>query len=82
MEIRYPIGVRPLEDYRLFITFDNGEERIFDVKPYLSDVFFAPLKNISVFNTVKINPLSVEWMNDIDIAPEELYLDSIAVGTG
>jgi hypothetical protein len=23
--------------------------------------------------------LTVEWMNDIDIAPEELYLDSVAV---
>jgi hypothetical protein len=32
-----PVYVEPLEDYQLLLRFDNKEERIFDVKPYLED---------------------------------------------
>ena len=28
------VKVVPIEEYRLLITFDNFEEKIFDVKPY------------------------------------------------
>jgi hypothetical protein len=42
----YPIKVEPLELYQLLITFDNKEQRMFDVVPYLSDDFFAPLRQI------------------------------------
>jgi hypothetical protein len=66
-----------MENYRLLVTFDNQERRIFDVKPYLTDTFFSALSNPYVFNTVHVNPLTVGWSNDI--APEELYLDSIPV---
>jgi hypothetical protein len=27
--------VRPLDDYLLLLTFENGEKRQFDMKPYL-----------------------------------------------
>jgi hypothetical protein len=37
MESHYPVSVTPLEDYKLSLTFDNDEKRIFDVKPYLED---------------------------------------------
>jgi hypothetical protein len=33
METHSPINVKPLADYRLLITFDNEEERIFDMNP-------------------------------------------------
>ncbi len=77
MESYYPVAVKPLPQYRLLLTFDNKEERIFDVAPYLSDTFFAPLKNMAVFNSVKINPLTVEWAGGIDICPDELYYNSV-----
>jgi hypothetical protein len=72
----YPIEVEPLEQYQLIITFDNKEQRIFDVVPYLSDDFFAPLSNPTIFKTVKINPLTIEWAGGIDICPDELYYNS------
>ncbi|MDR1538028.1 MAG: DUF2442 domain-containing protein [Clostridiales bacterium] len=67
----YPVEVKPLEQYRLLITFDNKERRVFDVAPYLDDIFFAPLRNPSILNSVKINPLSVEWAGGIDMCPDE-----------
>lgn len=76
MESFFPIEVKPLQDYRLLITFDNKEQRIFDVTPYLSDSFFAPLRNLAIFQTAKINPLTVEWAGGIDICPDELYYNS------
>ncbi len=30
------IDVKPLDDYVLRLTFENGEEKTFDVKPYLT----------------------------------------------
>jgi len=71
-----PIDVKPLPEYRLLITFDNKERRIFDVTPYLSDSFFAPLRNLAVFQSAKINPLTIEWAGGIDMCPDELYYNS------
>ena len=79
MEIHYPIDVKVLEAYKLIITFDNNEQRIFDVAPYLNDTFFASLRNQTVFNSVKINPISIEWVGGIDICPDELYYNGVPV---
>lgn len=76
MNSYYPIDVKPLEHYRLLITFDNKEKRVFDVTPYLSDSFFAPLRDPAVFKTAKISPLTVEWAGGIDMCPDELYCNS------
>ena len=79
MNSYYPIEVKPLEQYKLLITFDNKEQRIFDVTPYLNDNFFMPLRNPTIFRTAKINPITVEWMGGIDICPDELYYNSYPV---
>jgi len=77
MESYYPVAVKPLKNYKLLITFNNKEKRIFDVAPYLSDNFFAPLNSLSVFNSVKISPISLEWIGGIDMCPDELYYNSM-----
>ncbi len=79
MESYYPVDVKALEPYRLLVTFDNNEQRIFDVAPYLGDSFFAPLSNTAVFKSVRLNPLTVEWAGGIDICPDELYCNSTPV---
>ncbi len=77
MESHYPKKVKTLPDYKLFITFDNKEKRIFDMKPYLEDKYFSPLKDMSKFKTAKINPITIEWDGEIDICPDELYFNSV-----
>jgi hypothetical protein len=72
----YPIKVKLLDQYKLLITFDNKERRVFDAEPYLSDNFFAPLRNPSIFNSVTISPISLEWAGGIDMCPDELYYNS------
>ena len=79
MESYYPVEVKPLEHYKLLITFDNMEQRLFDVSPYLNDDFFAPLRNQTIFNSVKISPVSIEWLGGIDMCPDELYYNSVKI---
>lgn len=73
------IDVKPLEGYRLRLTFANREERVFDVSPYLTVGRFSELRNVSLFNTVVIKFDSVAWANQLDLDPELLYRDSIAL---
>lgn len=70
------IDVKPLANYELLIKFDNGEEKTFDVKPYMDHKLFEELKNKALFKTVKIGGLSIEWVNGADICPDELYNNS------
>ena len=46
MEIRpRAIAVTPLENYRLLLTFDNHERKIFDVTPYIHGNWYGELQN-------------------------------------
>lgn len=38
-------GVRPLEDYRLWVRFNTGEVRVVDFKPLLEEPAFAALRD-------------------------------------
>ena len=71
------VELKVKDDYKLELLFDNGEEKIFDLKPYLDYKFFENLKNYSYFNSVKIGGLSIEWPNGEDICPDELYFNSV-----
>lgn len=63
------------EDHILLITFDNGDQRKYDVKPLLEHEVFAPLKNLSFFKTVKVETggYAVVWNEAIDISEYELW---------
>lgn len=80
MEIRpRAIAVTPLENYRLLLTFDNHERKIFDVTPYIHGNWYGELQNPEIFKSVRIAGLSVEWPNGQDICPDCLYNDSVSV---
>ena len=70
------IKVKLLENYMLEIVFNNGEMKLFDVKPYFKFKQFKELKNENEFRKVKIAGLSIEWENGADICPDELYYNS------
>jgi len=72
-------SVKPLEGYKLLIKFENGEERIFDVSPYLNIGKFAELKSFPLFNSVVVKFDSIEWANHLDIDPEVLYEKSVKI---
>ena len=72
-------NVKANDDYTLLLTFITGEKKIFDFKPLLEDYYFGPLKNIDFFKKAHISGRSVIWNDEIDIAPEYLYENSIPI---
>ncbi|MEJ7680100.1 MAG: DUF2442 domain-containing protein [Segetibacter sp.] len=72
-------NVQPLSNYLLRLTFENGEQKIFDMKPYLETGIFQGLKDESIFKTAKVTFDTVEWANQADIDPETLYHESKAL---
>lgn len=67
-------GVRPLDDYILWVRFNNGETKLFDMKTILDHPAFSPLKDPEVFKSVYIDYGATVWEDgNIDIAPEYLY---------
>ena len=73
-----PIDVKPLEDYKLLITFQNDEHKIFDVKPLLEFPIYQKLKNKGFFSIAKADGMCVFWDEAIDICPDKLYENSIS----
>ena len=67
------IDAVPMADYDVLLTFENNEKKVFSVKPYLNLGFFSELKNETIFKTVKVSFDTIEWINGVDIDPEELY---------
>lgn len=83
--------VTPNEDYTLTLTFDNGEQRLYDVAPFLTDgSVFAPFQDIENFRRVyldenhcvswDIDPTvdsNLVWNNKVDLCPDGCYIDSV-----
>lgn len=69
--------VKAIDNYKLILTFENKEVKLFDMNPYLNQEIFKDLKDENLFKAVKVSFDSIEWPNEADIDPETLYEDSI-----
>lgn len=77
--LSYPLAcaVESLGNMQLMVSFENGEKRIYDVST-LNGPVFEILKDKKVFDTVTLVNGTVGWCDGtVDIAPENLYFDSI-----
>ena len=71
------IKVQPKQDYILNLWFANGEQRLFDMKPYLNFEVFQALKDQNVFHTANVFLGSVTWSNNSDLSYDTLYLEGV-----
>ena len=69
-------NVVPIEDYKLKIQFNNGEEGIYDCIHLLDFGVFKELKDINYFKQAKALDGTVVWPHEQDICPDTLYLES------
>ncbi len=72
----YVKSVEIVDEERLDLVFENGERRLFDVKPYLSRGIFSRLKNPSLFRAARVVSGSVEWPGGLDLSYDTLYIES------
>ena len=47
--------VKPIDNYKLILTFGNNEVKIFDMIPYLDKGIFQELKDENLFKAVKVS---------------------------
>ena len=78
----YVEAVHPVDDYRLEVLFDNGERRVFDVKPYLQRGVFVRLQNLAVFRAAHVVAGSVEWPGGLDLSYDTLYVEGQPIASG
>lgn len=72
-------SVIPQHDYTLRLLFANGETRVYDAHELLSDAAFAPLRDLQFFLRAHRAGHSVVWSDEIDIAPEYLFENSVPI---
>jgi len=75
------LNVEPLDGYKLKLSYETGEIKLFDVLPYMSGKWYEELYNDNYFKSVHLisNGQGIEWGNGQDIAQHELYDLSITV---
>jgi hypothetical protein len=73
------INVQPLKDYLPQLTFKTGEQKVFDMKPFLNIGILKALKDELIYNTASISFETVESANKADIDPETLYKESYRI---
>ncbi len=61
------------EDFHLELSFNTGETRLFDARPYLDRGVFTRLKDPALFKQAYVAFDTVCWPGELDIAPETLY---------
>jgi len=72
-------------DYTIRVEFDDSSEQVIDFKPVLYGEMWGPLKDLSLFNQVELDPVAhtLTWPNGADFDPETLrnwpeYVDELA----
>lgn len=78
--LRDVVAVEVLGQYRLALTFDEGERREIDLEPLLAFTgVFEPLKDEDYFRQVRVNADvgTIVWPNGADLCPDVLYEKSV-----
>ena len=71
--------IKPFENFKLLLTFENSEKRKFDLIPFLNHGSFSELKKETMFRTVRVNFDSIDWQNGLDLCPEILFNESVKI---
>lgn len=61
--------------YKLQVRFDDKTEQTIDFQPMLAGELYRPLRDLSVFNQVQIDPEvhTLVWPNGADFDPATLH---------
>jgi len=65
-----------IKDYSIMLNFDNGRKGLVNLKSTIFNdkrQIFKPLKNIEYFKRFTLGSWTLNWENELDLAPEYLY---------
>lgn len=78
--MNYPklLAVTPKDDYKLVLSFEGNERRVYDFAPNLIHKFYKQLEDIRLFKNVRVIDGEIEWATGQDFCPHTLYENSTA----
>lgn len=64
-----------LAPYVLSVTFEDATQQIVDLRPILAGELYGPLRDLTLFNKVSIDPEvhTLVWPNGADFDPATLH---------
>lgn len=65
-----------VEDYRIHLRFDNGEQGTVDLKDTVFNdhrKILEPLQDVEFFKKFELDSWTLIWPNEADFSPEFLY---------
>ena len=65
--------VVPQQDFTLVVEFENGENGVLDMTPYLDFGVFQRIRTYDQFNRVRVSFDTIEWSCGVDLDPEFVY---------
>ncbi len=79
--MRYPklLSAVANDGFLLSLTYEGGEEKIYDFKPNLSHKYYSALADIMLFKMVRVIDGEIEWASGQDFCPHTLYDRSVAL---
>ena len=77
------VTAKPLEGYRIEVTFSDGLKGEIDISDRLFGPVFRPLKDPDVFRQLKVDEFgAISWPNGADLAPDALHKTISLLQTG
>lgn len=69
------VGMQIEGPYTLRVRFDDATEQIINFEPVLRGEIFGPLRDLQIFNQVRIDPEvhTLVWPNGADFDPATLH---------
>jgi hypothetical protein len=68
-------AIQIVAPYTVCVKFDDNTEQIIDFKPVLAGELYGPLRQLSLFNQLRVDPevRTLVWPNGADFDPETLH---------
>jgi hypothetical protein len=66
-------NIKILPDFKIEVSFQNGEKKICDLNLFLDKGAFKELRDLSLFKQIHNTGFSLEWPNEVDLSSETLY---------
>lgn len=71
---------KALDKYYIYLKYETGEEKIYNMTENILKIpYYNKLKSAKYFKDLKPRGDTVEWANGEDVAPENLYYNSIPI---
>lgn len=71
-----PKNVEYSSPHQLIISFEDGQVKQFDLKPYLHYPIYEDLQDESFCSKAVVKYGTVVWNEEIDFDPDRLFLES------